>query len=150
MQIIMISTMFKGDEFQAMPADAPGMAKFMSQYFHLFVYGFFILVVFTFASSIALLKRKNWARVAFIGILTLGILWQLGGLTMQFFMFSDFPKSPQGKDFEEFERMSHFIRWFSFAMAAFVSGLFIWIIKKLVTQPIIEEFAFNKSRKPDA
>lgn len=81
---------------------------------------------------------------------SLGILWQLGGLMMQFFMFSDFPKSPQGKGLEEFERMSHFIRWFGFEIAAFVSGLFMWIIKKLVTQPIIEKFAFNKSRKADA
>lgn len=147
MQVIMVSTMFSGDEFQTMPADAPSIVKFMSQYFHIFVYGFFILAVFTLISSIALLKRQNWARIAFIGILSVGILWQLGGLIMQFFMFSDFPKHPQGEDFE---RMSQLIRWFSFAIAILFSGLFIWIIKKLATQPTIGEFAYNKSRNTAA
>ncbi len=149
-QVIMVSMMFSGDEFKNMPEDAPEMARFMSEYFHLFIYGFFTLAVFTLASSIALLKRQNWARIAFIGILSVGVLWQLGGLVMQFFMFSDFPELPRGERFEEFEQISHLIRWVGFAIAILSSGLFIWMIKKLVTPPIIAEFAANESRKAGA
>ncbi len=58
MQVIMVSTMFSGDEFRSIPEDAPTMAKIMSKYFHFFIYGFFALAIFTFTSAIALLKRK--------------------------------------------------------------------------------------------
>jgi len=149
MQVIMVSTMFSGDEFSSMPENAPAMAKFMSQYFQLFVYGFCALALFTFVSSVALLKRKNWARVAFIVILSLGVIWQVGGLIMQFSMFSDMPAPPTGEGFEDFERMSNIIRWFSFVIAIAISGLFIWVIKKLATQPVIGEFTLNNSSNSD-
>lgn len=149
MQVIMVSTMFSGDEFSSMPEDAPATAKFMSKYFQLFVYGFCALALFTFISSVALLKRKNWARVAFIVILSLGIIWQVGGLIMQFAMFSDMPGPPTGEGFEDFERMSNIIRWFSFVIAIAISGLFLWVIKKLATQPVIGEFTLNNSSNSD-
>jgi hypothetical protein len=149
MQVIMVSTMFSGDEFSSVPEDAPVMAKFMSQYFHLFIYGFCALALFTFTSSLALLKRKNWARLAFIVILGFGILWQVGGFAMQFAIFSDFPAPPKGEGFEDFERMTNLIRWFSFAMAIAISGLFVWVIKKLTTRPIVREFTLNNSSNSD-
>ncbi len=150
MQVIMVSTMFSGEEFRSMPENAPAFAKFMHQYFYLFVYGFCALTLFTFVTSIALLKRKNWARLAFIAILAFGILWQVGGFIMQSTMFSQLPKMPSGEGFENFERMSNIIRWFSVVIAIGISGLFIWVIKKLTTQPIIGEFTLNNSPNKDA
>ena len=144
MQVLMVSTMFNGEEFPSIPEDAPAFAKFMSQYFHLFVYGFCALTLFTFVSSVALLKRKNWARLAFIVILTFGVFWQIGGIVMQFFMFSEFPPLPDSEGFEDFERISNIIRWFSFAMAVGISALFVWLIKRLLTQPTVSEFTLNK------
>lgn len=146
-QIIMFSIMFGGDELHSMPEDAPAMAKFMTEFFHLVIYGFFVLALCTLVSSIALLKRKNWARLVFIGVLSIGILWQMGGVAMQFVIFSDLPSSSQNEGFENFELMSNIIRLFSFAIAIVVSGLFVWIIKKLATQPIIGEFVSSKSNK---
>lgn len=65
---------------------------------------------------------------------------------MQFAIFSDMPASPKGEGFEDFERiMSNIIRWFSFAITTCISGLFVWIIKKLASQQIITEFTLNKS-----
>ncbi len=142
-QVIMVSSMFSGDEFRSITDNATGMAKFMSQYFYLVFYGFFLLSLFTFVSSIELLKRKNWARLAFIVILSFGILWQLGGLVIQLVMFSDFPSPPSGKSFENFERMSNIIRFFSFSISILISVAFICVIKKLVTQPIVGEFTLN-------
>jgi hypothetical protein len=145
MQIIMVSTMFSGDELSSMPADAPAFAKIMQQYFHLFVYGFFAITLFTFISSIALLKRKNWARLAFVVILAFGVIWQIGSLFLQFYIFSDFPEMPNQEHFEEFERMHNMMRWFTAVIAIGISGLFIWIIKKLTSQPIINEFIHDNN-----
>ncbi len=150
MQVIMVSTMFSGEEFSSMPEDAPAFAKIMQQYFYYFVYGFFAVTLFTFVSSIALLKRKNWARLAFVVILTFGVLWQVGSLFLQFYMFSEFPKMPTHEGFEDFERMHNIMRWFTAVIAIGISGLFIWIIKKLTTQPIISEFTLNNNSQQDA
>lgn len=149
MQVIMVTTMFSGDEFSSVPKNAPAMAKFMSQHFNLLIYAFFVLASFTFISSIALLKRKNWARLAFIAILAIGILWQAGGVAIQLTMFSDFPAPPKGEGFDDFERMSTIIRWFSIVIALAVSGVFIWLIKKLTTQSISREFTLNNSGSSD-
>ena len=150
MQVVMVSTMFSGEEFNSFPDDAPAMARLMSQYFHLFIYAFCAVILSTFVSSIALLKRKNWARLAFIVILALGILWQVGGLVMQFAFFSEVPTQQDSPGFEDFERMSNIIKWFSFAMAIGLSVLFAWVIKKLVSQQIVAEFTLNKQRLSDA
>lgn len=149
MQVIVVSTIFNGDELQSIPNDAPAMARFMSQYFHLFIYGFFTLAIFTLICAIALLKRKNWARLAFIAILAFGVIWQIVGLFMQFAMFSDFSSLAEGQELEGFERTTIIIRWFSFAIALATTGLFVWIIRKLTTQPIIGEFTLNKSSNSD-
>ncbi len=145
LQAVMVTTMFSGEEFSALPDDAPAMATFMSQFLVWFVYGFFALAVFTLVSSIALLKRRNWARIAFIFILSVGVLWQLGGLIMQFVMFSDLQSFPEEEGFEEFDRMTSLILWFSAAIALVISGLFVWLIRRLSTQPIIGEFVSSDS-----
>lgn len=142
-QVIMVSSMFIGDEFRSIPDDAPVMEKFMSGYFHLVVYGFFLLSLFIFVSSIALLKRKNWARLSFIVILSFGVLWQVGGLIMHFFMFSEFPAPPSGHGIENFEYMINIIRFFSFFISIIISVIFIWVIKKLATQPVISDFTLE-------
>lgn len=144
-QIIMVSIMFSGDEFRSMPDNAPAMAEFMTESFHLLIYGFLAMALCTLVSSIALLKRKNWARLIFIGLLSIGILWQLGGVAMQFVIFSDLPSSSQNEGFDNFELVSNIVRYTSLAIALVISGLFVWIIKRLATHPIIDEFVSSKS-----
>ncbi len=68
---------------------------------------------------------------------------------MQSAMFSDFPASTKGEGFDDFERMSNITRWFSFAIAFAISGLFVWVIKKLTTQPIVGEFTHKNSSNTD-
>lgn len=143
MQVVMISTMFSSDEFAMMAMSAPLFAKFILQNFHLIIYGFGAFTLFILASSIAFLKRQNWARLVFIVIFILGVIWQLGGLWIQFEMFSQFFGSSIGMGFEDFERMAKIIGWISTVIALGVSGLFIWFIIKLSTQPIKDEFILN-------
>lgn len=145
MQVIMVSTIFSAEELQTVPDGAPAVVTFMSQQLHFIVYGFGALTLFTFISAIALLQRKSWARVAFVIILTLGVVWQLGGIIMQLTNHFDYPAPPAGEGFEGIERMGNMIRWFSVAVALAVSGLFIGLIKKLVSRPIVDEFTRNDS-----
>ncbi len=145
MQAVMMSTSFSGDAFQTVPDNAPVMQQFMMQHFHLFIYGFSALTLFTFISSVALLKRKSWARLAFISILVIGIAWQVGGLIMQFVMFDDFPTIHGGERDEHVDRMMNIARWFSAVMSLMITGVFAWIIKRLCSRPVSREFTRNHS-----
>ena len=77
MQVIMTSLMFSNNEAQMFREHAPGEAKFMFQNMHLFVYMFPIVSIATLVSAIGLLKRENWGRFLFMGIMVFGIFWIL-------------------------------------------------------------------------
>jgi hypothetical protein len=44
----------------------------------------FAIFVITFVSSIGLVKRRNWARLAFVGLMALGVLWNIPALFSPF------------------------------------------------------------------
>jgi hypothetical protein len=98
----------------------------------------------TLISSIGLLKRKNWARVVFIFIMALGIVWNIFALVMQHFMFDSMPTDmpPEAVD-PQFGPMMLVMKVVTYIMAIGISALFAWIIKKLVSQDIKTEFMEN-------
>lgn len=61
------------------------------------------------SSSIALLKRKNWARAFFIIFLAISILWQIDAMFVQPAMFSDMPETTQNEGLEDLECMTNII-----------------------------------------
>ena len=147
LQNIMITFMFpmeKMNEAFKNPKfanDAPKGFTFIFSNFRLIIFGFLLVSTITLVSSIGLLKRKNWARIIFICIMTLGILWNFVGIYFQNLMmpkFSEFPKGPGAPDFE---KVFLIMRIFSVIMAIGFSVLFGWIIKKLVSEKIKEEFS---------
>lgn len=122
----------------------PWLFKFMAQNVRLIFFAFLVLSTLTFVSSIGLLKRRNWARLIFIGILSFGIAWNLGGLAVQLSLFSSFPPIPDNAPSEFQDRFEFFamgIMVFSVVIAVGMSGLFGWIIKRLVSRDIRREFA---------
>jgi hypothetical protein len=148
LQNIMIWTVFRSAEFgQAMqaplPADTPPAIAFMFSHFYLFFLTFLLISVFTLASSIGLLKRKNWARLSFIGIMVLAVLWNLGGLVIQFSMFSSMQKNfsaapmPGGLDIRMFFVGIAIV---SVLFAVGFSILFGWIAKRLTSSAVVAEF----------
>lgn len=147
LQNIMIRVMFRKEEMaQAMKQaenakEIPAVANFMFNHVDLFFLFFLVVAAASVVSAIALLKRKNWARIAFIVLMSLGIVWNLGGLAMQFTMFSSMPEvagkgAPPG-----FETMMHVMQIASVIMVIALSSLFGWIIKKLTSEPIKSEFS---------
>jgi hypothetical protein len=129
----------KAENAQAMP----GIFRFMANNVRLF---FFIpLVVFatTLASAIGLLMRKNWARIAFISILALGIALELASIAMPFFMSSWMAEMPiqQQSDFDKnFKLMWNIMMGVITVMNLLIAGLFAWIIKRLISPSIKREF----------
>lgn len=81
----------------------PSFAKFMFSNFELIFFLIFLLSLVALIASIGLLKRKNWARLTIIGVLGLGIAWNLGGLIFQQSFMGDMEEM-QEKSFEQMEQ----------------------------------------------
>jgi hypothetical protein len=149
LQNIMIALMFPVDEMRTAMRESekarpmPAGFRFMFDYFHYFFLAFLVVSVATLVSAIGLLLRKNWARLIFIGMMGIAILWNLASLAMPLLMTSLMPEMG-GKAPEEF--MNNFkLMWnimigFSVLMALAFAALFGWIIKRLTSAEIRREF----------
>ncbi|GHU29054.1 hypothetical protein AGMMS50256_13000 [Betaproteobacteria bacterium] len=148
LQNIMVWTMFRNPEVgQAMQAppqvSMPSAITFMLNHFDLFVLAFLLIAVFTLTSSIGLLKRKNWARLSFVGIMVLGILWNLGGLVVQFSMFSSIQREFSIESMHDGQDMQIFFVGIAVVSVLFAVGssvLFGWIAKRLTSSAVVAEF----------
>ena len=145
LQNIMITLMFPLEEMNESltspeaQENIPAFANFMFSNIRLFFFGFLVVSCATFVSSIALLKRKNWGRIIFIAIMSLGIAWNLSALILQQLMMPSMSETPSPPG-SNFGVMMTIMRVFSFLMALGVSILFGWIIKRLVSPKIRQEF----------
>ena len=147
LQNVMIQTIFNRPEFnktlRSLPPDAPPFAAFMMGHFQLFFLGFLLVSLFMLISSIGLLKRWNWARLSFVGLMLLAIIWQLVGLGMQFFFFSSLPEQFSAAATQSGPNMWPFVVAIGVMSALLGAGLcvlFGWIIKRLMSAPIAAEF----------
>jgi hypothetical protein len=121
----------------------PAFFRFMIQNMQWFFVMFWSLSFLTLISAIGLLLRKNWARLVFVGLMALGILWNLGGILLQEYMMSSFPQVPAHgpRDVDAgFETMMTVMRFAMGVFAIAMSLLFAWIIKRLVSRSVRAEF----------
>lgn len=131
------------DEFRNAP-HMPWAAAFMFEHMRALFGLFLALSVLTLAAAIGLVLRRNWARITFIAVLVLGIVWNLAGLV---FMFAFFDAMPGIPDHATSDFASHFnaMMWtmvaFNAVWTLLFSGLFAWIIKRLVSPAIRAEFS---------
>jgi len=140
MQNIMIHVMFNKERFAELPADMPAGTAFMFGNFQLILLAFLMICILMLVSSIGLLKRKNWARLVFIFILSLGILWSIASLILQAVFFSTIPEMAQGPEMQEFETMQSIMQWFTAIISIGFAILFGWIIKRLMSATVKQEF----------
>ena len=149
MQNVMFTLMFPAEEMRAIARDSrngppmPGAVRFMFENFRYFLAAFLVLSAGTLISAIGLLKRKNWARLAFIAIMAIGVVWNLAGLAMPFVMTPLIPEMPGQvpPDFKDnFRLMQNIMIGFAVVMGLAFAGLFAWIIKRLVSDDIKREF----------
>jgi len=150
LQNIMIALVFPMEEMRTAVRESekaqpmPGVFRFMFQNFQYLFAGFLVLSAATLVAAIGLLKRKNWARLIFIFIMALGILWNLASLAMPFLMDSmmaEIPAPPQSDFHDNFKLMWNIMIVFTVVMCLAFAGLFAWVIKRLTSAEIRNEFA---------
>ena len=150
LQNIMIAVMFHPDkmargmdqpkEFDKMPAFFKAFSAH-PQYFFLASFVLFVLVLIV---SLGLLKRKNWARLMFMAIMSLGIAWNAFAIFTQHSMSSSFP-SPSDEHFGSgFRTMMVVMQIFTILFAIGLSVLFGWIIRRLASEQIRKEFVVTR------
>jgi hypothetical protein len=140
MQNVMFHLVFKDDELAQVPDELPGIAAFMFENFQLVVLAVLLVSLSILISSIGLLKRKNWARLAFIVLMSLGIIWNLGGIVLQDIFLSSAPPMSNHPEFRDFQTMQSIMRWFSAIVGIGLAGLFGWIIWRLTRESVRREF----------
>jgi hypothetical protein len=131
------------DEAEARGPFPPG-AAFMIGHMRLLFGAFLVLSAITLMVSIGLLKRWNWARLVFICLMVLGIVWNIAGVFLQRLMFSAMPPMPDDAPPEAramFETMMPMMQVVSAIFALAFCALFGWIIWRLMSADIRREFA---------
>ncbi|HPI88481.1 MAG TPA: hypothetical protein PK859_04170 [Spirochaetota bacterium] len=145
MQNVIFRIMFSGELMQQVvkdPAIDSNTAFGFNTIFENFQYLFLVFLFisgFTLASSIGLLRRKNWARMFFIIVMGLGIFWNVICMGM-FSFFSGLMPTAGVEGFDQFNRAMKVMQAFVIAMAVGFSVLFGWIIYKLRSPQIKREF----------
>ena len=130
-------------------AQLPAPARVLFSHFQLLFLATFLLSLLMLISSIGLLRRHNWARLVFMGLLVFGIMYLLGGLFLQQSFMSSFDKSfsaaaPQDSLFRantrQFQSIFTAMRVFMIVFSLGIAGLFGWIVARLGSAPIRAEF----------
>jgi len=88
----------------------------------------------TLVASIGVIRRNNWARRAFIGILGLGILWFIGSTLWMLF------QSAGPVHDEAFNKGYLVMKGFAVTFAIATSAIFAWLIKRLMSTNVYWEF----------
>lgn len=144
LQAIMFNLSFPLSEMQAFAQSTqhPWIVKLIFTNLQLYLGGFIVISVVTLIASVGLLQRRNWARRAFIGLMVLGIFWNIGSLVVQQLMFSEisFPGLRARGFSMDVETFLTVIQVFSVVQAVALSALFGWIIWRLTSKPIAAEF----------
>jgi hypothetical protein len=149
LQNVMINLMFPTEEIRGAMREAhgsqavPPFAAFMFEHFRLLVASFLVVSVLTLVSAIGLLKRMNWARIIFIGLMVLGVVWNLAGIFIPYFMVSSFPPIPDTAPHEfqdNFQLLTKIMIGFTTAIAIVFAVLFAWLAKRLMSADIKREF----------
>lgn len=144
LQNIMLHSMFMETTHGAMqvPPDAgvPAFAAFMMNNMQWFFVAFLVVSATTLIASLGLLKRKNWARIAFIGIMVVGITWNMAGLVLTASMLSGFTSQQMPPGPPDMGIFKNLILGFNVVFALGLSGVFGWIIKRLRSEALHQEF----------
>lgn len=119
----------------------PAFMRWMLSHIRLFFLAVLLLSASTLAAAIGLLKRRNWARLAIVTLLTLGIVWNLGALVLQQQMMAVPLAGIPGPHHADFEQTFQVMRIASAAIAVGISLLFAWLIKRLCSVDVRAEFA---------
>lgn len=142
-QNVMLFVMFRGalaaQAARPPPPGVPFFAAFLTAHVQFVFAGFLVLSVITLVSSIGLLKRRNWARMCFVGLMLFGVAWQLAGLGLQLVMMRSLQQGAIGP-VADMQAMLYVMATMGALFAVGFGVLFGWIAKRLLAPAIAAEF----------
>jgi hypothetical protein len=131
----------------------PSGPRFIFAHFHAIVMVLFAICAATLLSAIGLLRRRNWARLVFIGLLAFGVVYNIVGFVVQQAMVSSFnapfaADSAFGAAGHQFQQMLLAMRVVTAIFELGFAAVFVWIIIKLVSPSIRAEFTSPGAGRP--
>jgi hypothetical protein len=112
--------------------DIPPAAAFAIRHLRQLIEAFLLLWLIALVASIGLLKRRNWARLVFIGLMALGIIWNLASPILQLIVLRGMRSTMQ---------IFSVIFALNVIYALAFCLLFGWIIVRLMSAKVRSEFA---------
>ncbi len=122
----------------------PSLVRFLISNLDFVLFGLLVLSFSLFCSSVGLLRRRNWARVLFIGFLFFGLLGVLIGVIVQFVIFASVYRISGDEISANVRNLIILTRGASVMVALVVSFFFGLIIKKLCSKEIRHEFVSER------
>lgn len=151
LQNIMLHTIFPRDAFTQIAShpqhpELPAFSMWMIQNMPLMFALVLVMALVHLVASIGLLRRWNWARLLFIGLMAFGIVSNLGGLVFQGLMMAQMHEQFAAIQAARPDHMPD-LGWFmvaigvfSLVMALAFATLYAWIIKRLMSPAVVAEF----------
>lgn len=148
LQNLMLYLLFPREEIKAALASGaqvqhiPWTARVMMGHFEVFVGAFLVVSILMLITAIGLLRRWNWARRIFILFMVMGIVWNMVGILLQYWWFSDMPMpmDADGRFTGAMQAMMLAMRVFTAIIAVVMSGVMGWVIWRLTRPAIAVEF----------
>ena len=153
LQNVMVHLLFPPDAFEAL-ADAPlapGMPPAAGWLFaHMnWLFALFLLPALAiFVASLGLLRRREWGRKLFIAMMVFSIVMNLASLVFQGYMMAGMhehfagmaQRAPEGHAMPDLGMFFIGVGVFTLLYSLGISAVQAWIIKRLVSAPVVAEF----------
>ncbi len=140
MQNIMLHTVFPLEQMTSdIPANTPAMAAFMFEHVALLFLIPLLVSALVLASSVGLIKRREWARMLMVGLMVLAALWSAGSILVQLIWMGQMPAMPAGMS-PDFQAIQTTMMVFMLIWGLGLAGLFGWIAKRLMSWETKQEF----------
>jgi len=124
----------------------PGYLAFMLLHFDLVLLGFLLLAVILLITSIALLKRRNWARITFILLMFTAVIWNVAGILLQVILYRGFVDMAGGQVMApDLQNMMMVMQIFMLLFTVAMTAACIYIIVKLCSKRVRREFVVGRS-----
>ncbi|MGL4234255.1 MAG: hypothetical protein ACRDAM_14290 [Casimicrobium sp.] len=121
----------------------PSAFRFVFRHFAAIMFGTLVFSVVSFVCALALLRRKNWARIAFIVLLAANVVLNVATLFVlpSLFSSSGAPSANVPPAVRESTAlMTQIASGINFVLIAVLSLLMVWMIKRLLARDVRHEF----------
>ena len=146
MQSLMLTFLFSNEEFaaamQLSSQDMPAQAAFMLDHIRSISWSAFAIAALLVAASVGMLRRKQWARLLFIGMMWLFAVITVTMAVVQLGYLSNLSTGDQELP-EGFIKLLEATKLMSLLFAIGLGGLFGWLAWKLGRPAIKAEFQGN-------